>query len=203
MQTYEQLQQDLNFELALPVTPDWSAAADFLHLIKDHCIAKKPETIVECSSGLSTLILAGCCQKNNSGHVYSLENGEQYQHKTLQQLKQFQLQNYADVFYAPLINYKINHRQYDWYQYDSVSKLEIDMLVIDGPPGFIQKHSRLPALPLLFRQLQDGACVFLDDAGRDEEKQIIKMWLEQFPALSHEYIDTDRGCSILKMSNDV
>jgi len=200
MQTYQQLQHELDFKYELPVTPDWSAAADFLFLIKDYCLSGKPKTIVECSSGLTTLVLSQCCQLNKLGHVYSLENGEEYQQQTLHQLEQFKLHNYADVFYAPLVQKTINDVNYDWYQSEVVDDLKIDMLVIDGPPGFIQKHSRLPALPVLFNQLADGASIFLDDAGRDEEKEIIAIWLEMYSELSHEYIETDRGCSVLKVN---
>jgi predicted O-methyltransferase YrrM len=199
MQTYKQLQQSLGFDKDLPVTVDWSAAADFLFLIKDYCQAESPQTIVECSSGLTTLTLARCCQLNKSGHVYSLENGEEYQLQTKKHLQQFQLENYADVFYAPLRQTTVNGINYDWYTADAIADLKIDMLIIDGPPGFIQKHSRLPALPVLFEQLADKACIFLDDAARDEEKEIVAMWLEQFTGLSHEYIETDRGCSVIKV----
>jgi len=199
MQTYKQLQQSLGFDKELPVTLDWSAAADFLFLIKDYCLAEKPQTIIECSSGLTTLTLARCCQINEAGHVYSLENGEEYQLQTKNRLQQFQLEDYADVFYAPLRKTPVNGINYDWYTPDAIAELKINMLVIDGPPGFIQKHSRLPALPVLFEQLADKSCIFLDDAMRDEEKEIVAMWLEQFVGLSHEYIETDRGCSVIKV----
>lgn len=199
MRSYQKLQQELKFNQVLPVTVDWSAAADFLTLIKDYCITEKPVNIVECSSGLSTLILSKCCQINSIGHVYSLENGEEYKQQTDGNLKQFNLQNYADVKYAPLIKHLINDISYKWYQPESIKKIKIDMLVIDGPPGFIQKHSRYPALPLLFNQLAEGACVFLDDAARDEEKEIVAMWLNQYSGLQHEYLETERGCSILKL----
>ena len=199
MQTYKQLQQSLGFDKELPVTVDWSAAADFLFLIKDYCLAEKPQTIIECSSGLTTLTLARCCQINEAGHVYSLENGEEYQLQTKNRLQQFQLEDYADVFYAPLRTTPVSGINYEWYTADAIADLKIDMLVIDGPPGFIQKHSRLPALPVLFEQLADKACIFLDDAVRDEEKEIVAIWLEQFTGLSHEYIETDRGCSVIKV----
>lgn len=199
MPSYQKLQQELKFEQALPVTEDWSAAVDFLAVIKNYCMTEKPVNIVECSSGLTTLILSKCCQINSIGHVYSLENGEEYQQLTQEHLKQFNLQNYANVNYAPLMKHTINNVSYEWYQPESVKKIKIDMLVIDGPPGFIQKHSRYPALPILFNQLAKGACVFLDDAGRDEEKEIVAMWLNQYSDLKHEYLETERGCSILKL----
>ena len=200
MQTYGQLQQQLQFEQEMPVTPEWSAAADFLFIIKDHCLSKKPETIVECSSGLTSLVLSKCCQINNAGHVYSLENGEEFQQQTLKQLKKFGLQTWADIFHAPLIRHTVMQHTYDWYNPHAVRDLKIDMLVIDGPPGFIQKYSRLPALPVLFKQLADGACIFLDDAARDEEKEIVEIWLKEYSGLNHEYKETERGCSVIKIN---
>ena len=32
------------------------------------------------------------------------------------------------------------------YDLEKLTELEIDLLIIDGPPGFLQKHSRYPAL---------------------------------------------------------
>jgi len=200
MKTYKQLQGILNLEYDLPITQDWSAAADFLFLIKEYCLEKKPEIIVECSSGVSSLILAKCCQINKTGHVYSLENGKEYQLKTQEILKQYQLENNADIFHAPLETRIINNEKYKWYEVRKIENLKIDLLVIDGPPGFIQKHSRYPAIPVLFDQLADDACIFLDDAARDEEKEIVKKWLNQYAELNHEYIKTERGCSVLKKS---
>ncbi len=201
MQTYKKLQQKLNLQGSeLPVTADWSAAADFLLLISEYCLAEKPKIIVECSSGLSTLILAKSCQINRVGHVYSLENAKEYQLQTKQNLQQFQLDQFADVVHAPLKKISINKTDYDWYEAEKIAALKIDMLVIDGPPGFIQKHSRLPALPVLFEQLADNACVFLDDAGREEEKEIVELWLNQYPELSHQYIEMERGCSVIKVN---
>ena len=197
MESYRLLQEQLQLKYELPVTPDWSAAADFLFLIKEHCLRARPGTIVECSSGLTTLTLARCCQLNNHGQVFSLENGEIYAEQTRNNLIRFELGDYARVIHAPLEETLINNDHYQWYRTDELPELSIDMLVIDGPPGFIQKHSRFPALPVLFDRLADQAIVFMDDAARQQEKEIIAMWLAMNSHLEHEYIDTDRGCSIL------
>jgi len=77
-------------------------------------------------------------------------------------------------------------------------ELNIDLLVIDGPPGFLQKNARYPALPMLIDMLAASCTVFLDDAARQDERDIVKQWLEQFPEFELEYIDNERGCSILK-----
>ncbi|MCW9004805.1 MAG: class I SAM-dependent methyltransferase [Gammaproteobacteria bacterium] len=200
MNNYEPLRKKLNFAEDLPFTPDWSAAADFLTLIADHCLEKKPATIVECSSGLSTLILARCCQLNEHGKVYSLENGSEYAEKTRQQINDFDLKKYATVIDAPLEKKEIEDSDYLWYSIKSMPVNSIDMLVIDGPPGFIQPNSRYPALPVLNDRLSNNCKIFMDDASRDDEKNIIQLWLDRFPQLKHEYIDTERGCSILSIN---
>jgi len=200
MQTYQQLQKELDFNEELPVTADWSAAADFLFLIKEYCLKDKPEVIVECSSGLTSLTLAKCCQINGAGKVYSLENGKAYADASQLNLNNAGLAEYANIIHAPLEPVTINDNKYDWYTLSEMPDLSIDMLVIDGPPGFIQKHSRFPAIPLLINKLSDQSRVFLDDAGRDEEKELVAMWLEMYPFIEHEYIETERGCSILKIN---
>jgi len=200
MSTYQSIQKDLHLKQELPITPDWSAAADFLELIKDHCLKAKPKTIVECSSGATTVVLAKCCEINKQGKVISLENGEEYAINTRNNVKDFELEKYADVIHAPLETIEVDSNSYQWYESKNLPEKKIDMLVIDGPPGFIQRHSRLPALPLLFDQMEDKSIVFLDDAARDEEKEIVEMWLGISPSVTHEFVELERGCSVLRLS---
>lgn len=198
--SYTWLANKLNLTKDLPITPDWSAAADFLQLIVDHSLNTKPTTILECSSGLTSLMLARCCQINQQGQVYSLENGEEYALKTQANIDHHQLTQYATIIHAPLEPYLIRGVDYSWYCINELPQHAIEMLVIDGPPGFIQRHSRYPALPLLFDKLADHCTVFLDDAARKEEQELVAMWLQEYPDTRHEYIETERGCSILNIN---
>ena len=199
--SYESISESLELESCLPFTPDWSAAPDFLKLIAENCLQTRPETILECSSGITTLVLARCCQINGFGHVYSLENGDEYADVTSKQLERFGLSTFADVIYSPLQNKVIASQSYDWYQTDKINISSIDMLVVDGPSGFIQKNSRYPALPMLFNNLAKGCKVFLDDAARSDEKEIVEIWLSEFSVLEHSYIANQRGCSVFKVNN--
>ncbi len=196
--SYQSMEKKLGFNSALPVTKDWSAAADFLKIISDYCIESKPKTIVECSSGTSSLVLSRCCQLNQYGHVYSLENGEQFVEQTQQQLDDFILSDYCDVIHAPLRNIQLEDEEFQWYELNNFSTAKIDLLVIDGPPGYIQKHSRYPALPLLYDRLADQCVIFLDDAARDDEQEVVRQWLKMYPEFKAEYIENERGCFILK-----
>jgi predicted O-methyltransferase YrrM len=183
---------------ALPYTPNWSAAPDFLELIVDHVLARKPAVIVECGSGMTTLMLARCCALNGGGHVYSLENGADYAANTRAAIARHGLAQHSTVIHAPLRPYTLDGREYQWYDVGQLTIGAIDMLVIDGPPGFIQKHSRYPALPLLRDRLADDCAIFMDDAARPDEQEIVEMWLVAVPPPAHEYIHTERGCSVLR-----
>ena len=199
LESYHYLRDRLNLQQGMPYTRDWSAAPDFLKLIVEHCLEHKPRTIVECSSGLTTVMLARCCEMNGGGEVSSLENGAEFATKTRKHLARYRLQTYASVIDAPLQTYTLNATPYEWYAIDELPDHSIEMLVIDGPPGFIQRHSRYPALPLLFNKLADGCVIFMDDAARDDEKAIVAMWQAEFTAVEHRFIHTERGCSLLRV----
>ena len=202
--SYDELRELLNLYDEIPYTPDWSAAADFLKIISDYCLQNKPASIFECSSGLSTLVLARCCQINNYGKVYSLEDGEEYANNISQTIKNYKLEKYASITHASLEKIHANNTEYLWYNTAMIPAPDqtIDMLVIDGPSGFIQKNSRYPALPMLYDRLSKNSIVFLDDAARVDEKEIAELWKSEYPAIEHEYIDTERGCSIFRIKKD-
>lgn len=195
---YRSVRNRLQLHQALPVTPDWSAAPDFLQRIIDHCLEHRPSIVLECSSGLTTLALARCCQMNNHGHVYSLENAAEFAAATRAGLAAFGLEQHATVVHAPLEAVTLHADNYSWYSRRELPAGSFDMLVIDGPPGFLQHHSRYPALPLLHDRIAGNGTVFLDDAARKDEKEIVAMWLNEFPSFEHRYLALERGCSILQ-----
>ena len=87
--------------------------------------------MVECSSGTSSVVLAQCCKLNNCGHVYSLENAEEFARQTQQQLNDFSLSEYCDVLLAPLKTVEVNSEYFQWYDLGKLPDLEIDLLIIE------------------------------------------------------------------------
>ncbi len=195
---YQLLADRLGLNQGLSHDRNWSAAPDFLALIVEHALSARPATIVECSSGLTSLMLARCCEMNAQGALFSLENGAEYAARTRAEIARYGLQARATILDAPLTEYNLNHHEYQWYRLDDLPERSIDMLVIDGPPGFIQRHSRYPALPLLFGKLAKECTVFMDDAARPDEREIAALWQSEFP-IEHDYLATARGCSIFRI----
>src|SRR3989338_7815296 len=73
------LYYELHLQFALPSTRSWAGSPDLLRHLKRGVEKKDPRVIVECSSGVSTLVMAKALQlKGSNGHIYSLEQDQKY-----------------------------------------------------------------------------------------------------------------------------
>ena len=141
LKEYEYLKDKLDFRDGIPYTPKWTAEPDFLRIIVDHCLQAEPSSVLECGSGLSTLMLARCCQMNGRGHVVSLEDGEKYSIDTTEYIERYGLTQYASVIHAPLKKISLGSNEYLWYSRKEIPDYPIEMLIVDGPSGYLQKNS--------------------------------------------------------------
>lgn len=193
------LDKELAMPHSLPPLRGWAASPDFLMELLRHARRDKPRTVVECSSGSSTLVLARCMQLNGGGKVYSLEHEPMYAAQTRAELARLGLSDYAEVLDAPLGPFVQDGQNWPWYQHKVLpAGLAIDMLAIDGPPMTTGPLARYPAGPALFAQLAPGGAVFLDDAARAEETAILARWRREFPHLTQSARDCEKGCAVLR-----
>ena len=83
---------------------------------------------------------------------------------------------------------------YIWYDEDMLPKdVLIDLLVVDGPPGSTCRLARYPALPVFAEMMNKNACVFLDDANRKEEMEIVRRWRDENPNWKGIKLDLVKG----------
>lgn len=66
------LERKLDMHDALPPMRGWAGSPDFLLKTTEETLRRKPQTVMEFSSGVSTVVLARCLQLNGTGHVYGL-----------------------------------------------------------------------------------------------------------------------------------
>ncbi|MYM35014.1 class I SAM-dependent methyltransferase [Duganella sp. FT94W] len=198
LEALQGLYAELDLKTSLPPTRGWAASPDFLLELVRHARAARPQTVVECSSGASTLVLARCMQLNGSGKVLSLEHDPHYAEQTRMQLKHHGLQQWAEVLDAPLLPQQLTGGDWSWYSLGHLPPAQaIDMLVIDGPPQATGALARYPAGPLLFPLLAAQAHIFLDDAARSDELAILQHWRQEFPALQQSDRACEKGCAVL------
>lgn len=186
IQILNALHEQLKLPHVLPPTGGMAGSPDFLKAIADYVLAAKPSLVVECSSGLSTVVIARCLQLNGFGRVVSMEHAPEFAAKTRAELDRQGLSDWAVVLDAPLIPHVLSGETFQWYRTDALPPEPIDLLIVDGPPANTGDYPRYPAGPRLFPRLSTLGAVFVDDAGRPEEGAVISRWRKQFPDLDFE-----------------
>ena len=196
-QAYDSLMRLINPGAPLPLLRGWAASPDLLLLLAQHIIKHKPDHILECSSGASTLVMARCCQRNGKGHVWSLEHDEDYAKQTRERLAEHGLEVWASVIHSPLVPTGASRQP--WYDLAGLGAPDggFDMLVIDGPPNSSTPLARYPALPQLDPLLKSGAFVFLDDASRKGEQQALARWKLELPHYTDTALPLEKGGRML------
>jgi Methyltransferase domain len=132
--------------------------------------------IVECGSGLSTVVLARLLRERGEGALVALEHDSHWAALVEEQLRREDLGEIARVHYAPLGG------EPPWYDLHAGDRLpdKVDLLIVDGPPAFDPRHGnrRAPALSWFKDRLVDGATVILDDIDREGEREVLSGWEE-------------------------
>lgn len=130
--------------------------------------------IVECGSGVSTVVLARLLRERGAGGVVAVEHDAHWAAVVRDQLRRESLQDVARVVDARL------QGEPPWYAPTALAELpaEVDLLVVDGPPACAagQATSRAPALGWFAPRLVAGATVVLDDIARPGEREVVAGW---------------------------
>lgn len=189
---------DLRIDSSLPATRGYAGSPDFLLELARHVRSAKPQAVLECSSGVSTLVIARALQLNGEGRVYSLEDSPRFAAETREALARHGLGDWASVIDAPLTPHELNGCRWMWYDETRLPPgLRPEVLVVDGPVVTEGTMTRYPAGPVHFPALADGATVFLDDSNRTDEKKILERWRAEFPHLAQRLVDCEKGLAIL------
>lgn len=126
--------------------------------------------ILECGSGLSTLLIAPIAKKKGI-QMISLEHNEFWARRVKNQLDKYNLRN-SKIYLRPLIQYE----NFDWYDVANDNDIkDIALCICDAPPGKI-RGGRKGFLYLLHNKLNTNSVVLVDDTVREEERSMINEW---------------------------
>lgn len=167
----------------LPDVGGWAMEPPALVRLVDTVVRRRPRLVVECGSGTSTLWIARALQENGGGRLVSFEHEAEYLEKTRTLLADHGLLEYVDLRHAPLVDIATLRGTFTWYEIAADDIDQIDLLLVDGPPGTTGPHARYPAVPVLGDKLAPGATVIVDDVSRKDEQEMVEYWLEERPRL--------------------
>jgi predicted O-methyltransferase YrrM len=176
----------------MPPSGGWALNPTGLLQLLFHIDRTRPKTVLELGSGTSTVWL-GYAIEGHGGRLLSLDHDESYAARTRSLLSAHGLDGVAEVRVAPLQPVTIDDQVFRWYDVAAVADLgDIDLLVIDGPPGATGPQARYPALHVLEHRLAATATIILDDAERTDEREVVRRWTATVKGLTRERAIFDR-----------
>jgi predicted O-methyltransferase YrrM len=188
----QQLFALIKFSAPIPPTRSWAASPDLLLTIADLVRTRKPRLVVELGSGVSTLIVA----KAGAQKVISIDNSAEFAEKTREMLKAHKVRG-VEVRVAPL---KAHASGVEWYDTAKLKDLKnIDMLIIDGPPGSKNLDARKPALKELLAKLSPNVVVVIDDVKRPGERQMAEAFAKALPRHTLNILNHEKGTAVISI----
>ena len=152
----------------------FSANLDFLEEVARQG-AVTPGPVLECGSGLTTLVL-GSVAGRRGVEIWTLEHDAEWHARVVAALRRHGLQG-VRLCLAPLSDYG----RFVWY----VPPLErmpraFQLVVCDGPPG-TTPGGRYGLLPVMHERLASANVILLDDASRASESEVLRCWTMEAP----------------------
>lgn len=171
----------------------WAIEPDFGRLIAIE-LADRPNVVVECGSGTTTLLISTFLQRNGRGRLFTLEHDRDYAERMRQQVQAVGMADVCEVIWAPLTPQSFGDKGVYWYDAAKIADLPayIDVLIVDGPPA-VAPWSRWPALEVLSDRLTPGAAILVDDGRRRAELRTVLRWHAEHHDLELYWHDTVKG----------
>jgi predicted O-methyltransferase YrrM len=208
-QTYRQIEALLMLTKCLPlrhplppmrgsaVSPD--LALLLYELVQEH----RPSLVVECGSGVSSLIIGYALKAVGSGHLISFEHDARTAERAAGLVGRHGLDRQIQIVHAGLQETRVAGESWQWYGPEVEETLvgqRARLVFIDGPPGSLQPRARYPALRRLSPFLAADAIIVLDDIARPDEWAITERWLRDDPRLTLQRIAHEKGTAVLTRS---
>lgn len=171
----------------------WSTDCETAKVLVEQLAATKAQSVLECGSGLSTLIVALLLRESNRSLI-SLEHLSPWVSALTNLLQDYGLDKKVRLFHRPLVSYG----SFDWYDIGDITDLpSFDLVICDGPPGSTT-GGRIGLVPLMSQLFSPGCTILLDDGNRNGESFIAEAWCKTLQATLTK-VETPKGMWKLEM----
>lgn len=162
----------------------YSALNDFVAACVSYALKSKGP-VLECGSGLTTLILGGIA-KQLGYEVWAMEHKSKWARRIRSYLDHFGMNN-VRLCSSPLRQYE----SFDWYDPPlAIMPRQFELVVCDGPPGRT-RGGRSGLSGVMGEHMGPGTLILLDDAQRRGEIRAADLWTRRFKARCKQ-VNADR-----------
>ena len=181
----------------LPAMRGWAASPDFALLVAARLRQERPERVLECGSGVTTVVAGHVLRELGTGRLVTLEHDAGWAARTRDLIRRNGLADVVDVYHAPLVEREHDGASTRWYGTEwRRAEDRFDAVIVDGPPD--PPASRYPLVPVMREHLVAGAILLVDDAAREAGRRDLRRWQEAAPGLEVERVETEKGAAVLR-----
>ncbi|WP_159940165.1 MULTISPECIES: class I SAM-dependent methyltransferase [unclassified Nocardiopsis] len=203
---WTELRDHLDTAPFMPPLRGWAASPDVLRLLVRHIDRLRPELVVECGSGASSVWIGYALRRAGGGRLVAVEHDARYAELSRALVAAHGLDDIVQVRHAPLVETEPATVTVDgqerttadrWYDASVFADLEdIGLVFVDGPPQATGLQARYPAVPVLLPRCTEDAVIVLDDAARPDEQAIGDRWLAEHPELHRTEEAAEKGAHV-------
>lgn len=158
-----------------------------LAYILNEIIINRRNNIIEFGSGISTILMAKLAYKKKLNiKITSIDEDKEWIVELEDMLSKENLKNSVKFIHSPIINVNFKNENYLWYDEMKIANKcgsdKFDIIIVDGPKTFEERKAaiRYHALNFMQNKLKNEYVVFLDDAKRKGEMQVLTKWKKEF-----------------------
>lgn len=155
---------------------DYSADPSFLAEALERMRGLTGGAVLECGSGLSTILISLSAPRRSGCEIWVLESDLPWLERVGAVIRQHQLNN-VRLIHAPLRSYGA----YTWYAAPIQRMPRFELVICDGPPE-ATLGGRYGLLPVMAPYLADDAVIVLDDADTAIGRAVLARWADEGPA---------------------
>jgi predicted O-methyltransferase YrrM len=152
---------------------DYSAAVPFLIEALARVRGRPQDSVLECGSGISTILMGLALPRSAASEIWALENDVRWLKRVAAVTKSYPLSN-VRLIHTPLQSYG----DYLWYAPPRQRMPRFHLVICDGPtqatPG-----GRYGLLPVMTPHLTDDAVVLFDDADTAIGRAVLARWQDE------------------------
>jgi hypothetical protein len=184
----------------LPMT-DMALDGAELSWILSYILKNGAESIVECGSGMSTLVIGNLLKSRGGGRLFSLEEDEAWFGHMQHLVGVQELGDFVTVLHAPIRAFAGGEGWYDSSVASEIVKrtTAIDLLLIDGPRSKAGQ-SRYQALGYFRPVLNQSSLVLLHDCDREAEHEVLNRWMGEFGLTYDRISRSSRGLAAIRFA---
>lgn len=171
----------------------WSALDEYLAGCMAHAL-KANGPILECGSGLSTILVGAIAKRRGLSH-WALEHTPEWAARVRRYIKRYKIDSVALC-----LHFLKDYGAFCWYDVPLGSMPErFSFVICDGPPGST-KGGRYGLAPVMKERLEPGCVILLDDTSRQGEHAIAVRWGRELGARV-DMLGTDKPYCKLTVSS--